>query len=79
MAMPGLGVHRASNRASNQQGCQEVLSGPVVQTSRPHHRAALDLATSEGSVSASLLFLFMPSSADLLIDAQKRPRLCQRT
>lgn len=75
--MPGLGFRGLQTKSMTSRGCQDDLSDSLVQPPRPHHGVSLDLGGSLPGhlVSASLLVLFMPSGAKLLIDAQKRPLL----
>lgn len=80
MTMPGLEFTGLQTKSLTSRGCQDNLSGPLVQPPRPHHKASLDLAGSLRGllVSASRLLLFEPSGAELLIDAQRRSLLFKR-
>lgn len=80
MTKPGLEFTGLQTKSPTSRGCQDNLTGLLVQPPRPHHKAFLDLAGSLRGllVSASRLVLFVPSGAELLIDAQWRSLLFKR-
>lgn len=64
MAMPGLGLTGLPTKSLTNKDRQDFRSGPAVGPWRPHHRASLDVRGPLWGFlySASLLFLFIPSS-----------------